>query len=249
LLQKKVKFLYYSIGLAIVILACFHRTVWMVSITAIALNWFLVRPYRSIKTSDVLTQLMPVLLIAGLIVGCMFYAKPELTDSLVSSFSDIQNSNNQGTGGWRSEQRDIYMSRIPEHPFLGWTYEGYDKGEVMATAENEEWKGAKGTFIHSGYVYALYNFGIIGLLLQYGFILITLLYFYRIFDRQDPGQWALLTFLSSSYVYAWSYQLPDFFWAFLGIAVYLIYQANLLARWQRNSNNLVYTPEPEPELV
>lgn len=249
LLQGRVKFLYYALTLGILILACFHRTVWMTSSSAIVINWFLIRTYIQIKTSDIITQLAPVLLIAGLVVGCMFYAKPELTDSLISSFSDIQNSNDQGTGGWRSEQRDIYMSMVPEHPFLGWTYEGYDKGEVMATAESEGWSGAKGTFIHSGYVYSLYNFGIVGLLLQYGFILITLLQLHRVLNKQDPGQWALLMFLSSSFVYAWSYQLPDFFWGFIAIAMYFIYQADLLTRWQKNPNNIVYSSQTEPELV
>ncbi|MBO0938819.1 O-antigen ligase family protein [Fibrella sp. HMF5335] len=247
LLQGRVRFLYYALALGIGILASFHRTVWVTSLAAVVMNWFFIRTYIQIKASNILTQLAPVLMCAILFICCLFYVKPELTDNLISSFSDIQNANNQGTGGWRSEQRDIYMSMVPEHPFLGWTYEGYDKGEVMATAENEEWRAAKGTFIHSGYIYFLYNFGLVGLLLQYGFILITLIQLHRIFDRQDAGQWALLIFICSSFVYAWSYQLPDFFWGFAGIAIYLIYQANLMARWRQHPLNMENVQQPELE--
>lgn len=247
LLQRKVRFLYYTLIISAIILACFHRTVWMASLSAVLLNWFLIRSYTQIKALDVVTRLMPVLLSSIIFIVSLLYAKPELVNSLVESFSDIQNADSQGTGGWRSQQRDIYMALVPEHPFLGWTYEGYDKGEVMANEFTEEWTGAKGTFIHSGYVYALYNFGLVGLFMQCGIILFTIIHFYRIFNRQDPGQWALLIFMCSAYVFAWSYQLPDFFWAFLGVAVYFIYQADLMARWSTHLMNEKNIPDHELE--
>jgi hypothetical protein len=205
---------------AVAVVAFFHRTVWFALGTCgVALLW-LMRGYLRQRLGQLSLLLVPVAGL-GLAGGLVLLAqKPDLANTLTDSLSDIENANTQGTAGWRHEQRQLYWQRIEQRPLLGWTYEGYDDGELIMDDPEAHAVTNKGTFIHSGYVNALYHYGMAGLLLQYGLLISTLLFMLTRF-RPDAGYVALLAFLLTGFVYSWSYQLPPFYWVLLGVGSYM----------------------------
>ncbi len=167
---------------------------------------------RTVATFIVLTiALMPLL---GML--------PEnKINGLVESISGILDPKEDNTGSWRLEQSEYYLSQIPDKPILGWRYEGYDRGEIM---ENEDFP-TKGTIIHSQYIDMLYNYGAAGLALNLLIILGTLLMMYRRNATFSTEQTVLFGFIVSGLVYAVSYQLPVFYWGFVGLGMYYAFQS------------------------
>ncbi|ADB40344.1 O-antigen ligase family protein [Spirosoma linguale] len=143
-----------------------------------------------------------------------------LPDNKVAGFLEniggILDPKDDNTGSWRLEQSEYYLSKIPDKPMLGWRYVGYDKGEIM---ENEDFP-EKGTIIHSQYIDMLYNYGFVGLFINLLIILGTLWVMYRRNRVFTLEQTVLFGFIVSGLVYAVSYQLPVFFWGFVGLGMY-----------------------------
>jgi hypothetical protein len=137
-------------------------------------------------------------------------------NSLVDSISGILDPKEDNTGSWRLEQSEHYLKLIPDKPILGWRYEGYDRGEVM---ENEDFP-QKGTIIHSLYVDMLYNYGAAGLALILLIILGTLLVMYRRNQAFTIEQTVVFCFIISGLIYGISYQLPVYYWGFVGLGMY-----------------------------
>ncbi|MCC5612431.1 O-antigen ligase family protein [Nostoc sp. CHAB 5834] len=208
----------------LVIILCFHRTVWMSSIFAISINYYFVSRRNILNGSTLVLRTLFVAFMMFGFTSLFLYINPNLYENISGSILDIQNSDKQGTGSWRSEQRDLYLQKMPDHLFMGWTYEGYDQGELMYTEASEEWKGAKGTFIHSGYISNLYNFGLVGLIAKYGIILTVILFMNTKIYKLQEDHYTILSFITSGLVYSWSYQLPDFYWSFVGIGAFMIYK-------------------------
>ena len=137
-------------------------------------------------------------------------------NGFVESLGGILDPKEDNTGSWRLEQSEHYLSLIPDRPVLGWRYEGYDRGEVMV---NEDFPD-KGTIIHSQYIDMLYNYGAAGLALNLLLILGTLTVMYqrnRVFTTE---QTVLFGFIVSGLAYAVSYQLPIYYWGFVGVGMY-----------------------------
>lgn len=120
------------------------------------------------------------------------------------------------TGSWRIEQTEHYLRQIPERPLLGWRYAGYDRGEVMGNYEFPD----KGTFIHSQYIDMLYNYGAVGLGINLLLIVGTLFTIYRRNRRFTTEQAVLFSFIVSGIIYGVSYQLPVYYWAFVGVGMF-----------------------------
>lgn len=137
-------------------------------------------------------------------------------NGLVESLGGILDPKEDNTGSWRLEQSEHYLNLIPERPVLGWRYEGYDRGEVMVNEDFPE----KGTIIHSQYIDMLYNYGAAGLAINLLLILGTLTTMYRRNRTFTTEQVVLFGFIVSGLVYAVSYQLPVFYWAFVGVGMY-----------------------------
>lgn len=212
--------LFIAAGVALLVVAFFHRTVWFALGTCgLALLWLL-RAELRFRQGQLGLMTLPAVGVglAGLLL--LFAQKPDLANSLAASFNDIGNANSQGTAGWRHEQRQLYWQRIEQRPLLGWTYQGYDDGELIMDDPEIHAITNKGTYIHSGYVNALYHYGLAGLLLHYGLVLSTLVFMARRF-RRDDGYVALFAFLLTGLVYSWSYQLPPFYWVLLGVGSYM----------------------------
>ncbi|MBD2701430.1 O-antigen ligase family protein [Spirosoma sp. BT702] len=141
-------------------------------------------------------------------------------NALWENISGILDPKEDNTGSWRLEQSEYYLSLIPDKPVLGWRYVGYDRGEIM---ENEDFP-EKGTIIHSQYIDMLYNYGAVGLAINLLILLGTLWVMYRRNATFSLEQTVLFGFIVSGLVYAVSYQLPVFFWGFVGVGMYYAYK-------------------------
>ncbi len=137
-------------------------------------------------------------------------------DAFLESIGGIFSPEEDNTGSWRVEQAEHYLGLVPERPLLGWRYEGYDRGEIM---ENEDFP-EKGTIIHSQYVDMLYNYGFVGLGLNLLLILGTLLSMYRRNRLFSTEQLVLFGFIASGLIFGVSYQLPVFYWGFVGVGMF-----------------------------
>ncbi|GAB3801648.1 hypothetical protein GCM10028819_29320 [Spirosoma humi] len=137
-------------------------------------------------------------------------------NAFLENIGGILDPKEDNTGSWRLEQSEYYLSQIPDKPMLGWRYEGYDRGEIMVNEDFPE----KGTIIHSQYIDMLYNYGAVGLAINLLIILGTLLTLYRRNKTFTIEQTVLFGFIVSGLVYGVSYQLPVFFWGFVGLAMH-----------------------------
>ncbi|WP_460961068.1 O-antigen ligase family protein [Spirosoma litoris] len=142
-------------------------------------------------------------------------------DAFLENIGGILDPKEDNTGSWRLEQSEYYLGLIPDKPMLGWRYEGYDKGEIM---ENEDFP-AKGTIIHSQYIDMLYNYGAVGLSINLLIIFGTLLTIYHRNPTLTTEQTVLFGFIVSGLIYAVSYQLPVFFWGFVGVGMYYAFKS------------------------
>ncbi|MEZ0608466.1 O-antigen ligase family protein [Fibrella sp. WM1] len=205
----------------LLIIGFFHRTLWVTTGVAIVIIMLVMRGAVQKRFMRMTVLALPYLIIGIISVALLVAARPQIMDNLLSSIDDIENSNTQGTAGWRYNQRELYLERIVQRPFFGWMYDGYDDGELTAVLEgNADWIGVKGTFIHSGYIHVLYHYGLFGMVLMYGMLINTLLFMWRRF-RQEPGYIALFVFLCTGFVFSWSYQLPLFYWVLVGVGSYM----------------------------
>lgn len=137
-------------------------------------------------------------------------------NAFLENIGGILDPKEDNTGSWRLEQSEYYLGQIPDKPMLGWRYEGYDRGEIMVNEDFPE----KGTIIHSQYIDMLYNYGAVGLAINLLIILGTLTAMYVRNRTFTLEQTVLFGFLFSGLVYAVSYQLPVFFWGFVGLGMY-----------------------------
>lgn len=137
-------------------------------------------------------------------------------DGFIEQIAGIFSPSEDNTGSWRLEQITYYWDKIGERPLLGWRYEGYDRGEIM---ENEDFP-EKGTIIHSQYVDMLYNYGAVGLAINLLLILGTLGVIYFRNRTLSTEQAVLFGFIISGLLYGVSYQLPVFYWGFVGLGMF-----------------------------
>lgn len=162
---------------------------------------------------------------------------PKKLDAFLENIGGIAKPTEDETGNWRYEQSLYYWSKIPDRPILGWRYEGYDRGEVMA---NEDFP-AKGTIIHSQYVDMLYNYGGAGLALNLFVILSTLWIIYRRNRQLTFEQTILFAFIASGLLFGVSYQLPIYYWSFVGLGLFF-------GRDQKAETATTEAPEPDAPL-
>lgn len=137
-------------------------------------------------------------------------------NGLTESLGGMLDPKEDETGSWRVEQSTYYLSQIPERPLFGWRYEGYDRGEIMVHEDFPE----KGTIIHSQYIDMLYNYGAVGLAINLLLILGTLTVMYRRNQTFTTEQTVLFGFIVSGLVFGISYQLPVYYWGFVGVGLF-----------------------------
>ncbi len=165
------------------------------------------------------------------------------TDAFLENIAGILSPTEDNTGNWRYEQSLYYWKGIEERPFLGWRYEGYDRGEVM---ENEDF-AEKGTVIHSQYIDMLYNYGIAGLCVHLFVILSTLLFIYFRNRTLSSEQAVLFGFIASSLLFGVSYQLPVYFWGFVGVGMAFGRRSTVPVSVNQAEEDLTNQPEVLPQ--
>ncbi|GAB3894592.1 O-antigen ligase family protein [Spirosoma agri] len=154
-------------------------------------------------------------------------------DGFMEQIAGIFSPAEDNTGSWRLEQITYYWDKIGDRPLLGWRYEGYDRGEIM---ENEDFP-EKGTIIHSQYVDMLYNYGAVGLAINLLIILGTMGVIYFRNRTLSTEQAVLFGFITSGLLFGISYQLPVFYWGFVGLGMF----------YGLNRQPVPYSDEPDEE--
>ncbi|GAB3314656.1 hypothetical protein GCM10027299_03090 [Larkinella ripae] len=194
-----------------------HRSVMSTAvITALILGGLSIRKrvlIGDLKFGQTLAVFAILLVVSTPFLGAL---SPTKTAAFFENIAGIFSPTEDETGSWRYEQSLYYWDGIQERPLLGWRYDGYDKGEIM---ENEDFP-TKGTIIHSHYVDLLYNYGLIGLGIHLLVICFTLLFIYYRNETFSTEQTVLFCFIAGGLLFGISYQLPAYYWSFVGLGMY-----------------------------
>ena len=194
-----------------------HRSVMTAAVVAAAIVFGLALVGKLASGSLPISRTALVFIVIGLSIMPIVGMLPEnKMTSFAENIGGIFDPKEDETGSWRIEQSEYYLSQIPERPLFGWRYDGYDRGEVMGNDEFPD----KGTFIHSQYVDMLYNYGAFGLGINLLLMLGTLATIYFRNPKFTTEQTILFSFIISGIVFGVSYQLPTYFWAFVGIGMF-----------------------------
>ncbi|MBC5991212.1 O-antigen ligase family protein [Pontibacter cellulosilyticus] len=200
-----------------------HRTVWISTAFVLIVYYFFIQ-FKTDKPINFLTKLLPIGTIVGVLgvvaSGFILSIHPEIIEKVQESFSDIENFESQGTGGWRYQQWLSYLPFIQEHFMLGMRFEGFElpiqfyRDDIDAPV----FEDGNGHHFHSFYVEILFYAGFIGFIL---FLLISLYPIVKAMRMRvlTINQIILVSFLSSGFIFGISYVLPVFFYGVLGWAI------------------------------
>lgn len=244
------KYSFFDLGMffAVLFLIIFlqHRTVWIATAVAIILNFYLLRKKNAqkLRMDSIGIMVIISLVLVSIVSSLVLTKNPEILDKFSDRFSDIVNYKTQGTGGWRYDQFSSYMPFIKEHILYGMRFEAFELPIQFYDHNNQQpWEDGTGHHIHSFYVDILFYFGIIGLLL----LLAPILYVIRMTIKLKSlthFQIGLISFIFSGFSYGLAYNLPDFYYAILGITFATIYPAYKDLREKELKQD-----SPKPEMV
>lgn len=211
-----------AFGLVLAIIFFQHRTIWVCMACILGLYLYLVKFKASTHVN--LGKIVPVVFVVavlGLVSSAfLFSSHPEIITKIQENFSDIENYNKQGTGGWRYNQFLSYLPFIEENLLMGMRLEGFElpiqfwRDDIDAPVFEDGF----GHHFHSFYVDVLFYVGLVGLGLFF-------MMFFRAVKKGfgaraiNEEQIVLLAFICSGFVYGISYILPYFYYAFLGLAI------------------------------
>ncbi|WP_299826463.1 O-antigen ligase family protein [uncultured Pontibacter sp.] len=199
-----------------------HRTVWITT-AGILIVYVLLVKFKS-ATEVNFKKLIPLgvtVFILGIISSAfVFSMNPEIVEKFQENFSDIENMDSQGTGGWRYQQFMSYWPFVVENPIWGMRFEGFElpiqfyRDDINAPV----FEDGNGHFFHSFYMDVLFYIGTVGMLL---FWLVKFYAIHRGFKLKHltQEQIVLLSFITSGFVFGISYILPYFFYAILGLTI------------------------------
>ncbi|CAM3675662.1 O-antigen ligase family protein [Pontibacter korlensis] len=200
-----------------------HRTVWISTAFVLVVYYLLIR-LKTDKPINFLTKLLPIGTIVGVLAiiasGFILSIHPEIIDKVQESFSDIENFESQGTGGWRYQQWLSYLPFIQDNFLLGMRFEGFElpiqfyRDDIDAPV----FEDGNGHHFHSFYVEIFFYTGLIGFLL---YLLIGLYPIVKAIRQRvlTINQIILVAFVSSGFIFGISYVLPVFFYGVLGWAI------------------------------
>ncbi|TGE14038.1 O-antigen ligase family protein [Hymenobacter elongatus] len=198
-----------------------HRTVWVCSALALALNLALLalRVPEAHQMGRRLTLLGTMSLVLGMSSGlAVVLDNPEVVRKFIANFEDLQHPTTQGTGTFRMQQHEAYVPLLEERPLAGWRLEGFQVPiQMYDEAGDQVWPDFTGHHFHSFYLDRLFYFGIVGVLLV---AFIPLFALGRILLRLtplSPDLVALLSFTSTFFVFGFSYDWPSYLYGVLGL--------------------------------
>lgn len=215
--EYQLKYLVGSLFTFIIIAFLLHRTVISAAAVAAGIVFILAVLGKVSTTRLPIGRTLVTFAIMLVVVTPFTDLLPESkVTSFMTSISGIFSPKEDNTGSWRVEQAEYYLSQVPERPWFGWRYTGYDRGEIM---ENEDFP-EKGTIIHSQYIDMLYNYGAFGVFINVLLMVSALFVLYRSKRTLSVDQLVLFSFIVSGMVYAISYQLPVYYWGIIGVGMY-----------------------------
>ncbi|GGG32993.1 O-antigen ligase family protein [Hymenobacter glacieicola] len=201
-----------------------HRTVWLTTALAVALNGLLVLTGRVEGVRLSMPRLMPMLLmplLMGLLGGAAIVLdNPKVLRKLESSVEDIENVDKQGTGSWRLQQFESYQSFVEEHPIAGMRLEGFELPmQFYGDGDHPVWADRTGHHFHSFYLDRLFYFGILGVLLVLAVPVAQL--WKRVRQRVPfgPTTAAFVSYAGCALLYGVSYDWPPYLYGVIGLTL------------------------------
>ncbi|GAA4437982.1 hypothetical protein GCM10023188_32800 [Pontibacter saemangeumensis] len=207
-----------------------HRTVWICSAFAIGVLYLYIR-FKSDKPINLVGRLLPVVFIIAVVSvissAFIFSMNPDILAKFQENFTDIENYNSQGTGGWRYLQFLSYLPFIQDNLMVGMRFEGFELPIQFYQEDIDKpvFEDGNGHFFHSFYVDILFYVGMAGMLIYF----LTMVHPIRkSFGKPQLTiiQIILLTFISTGFVYGISYILPPFYFGILGWCITILEQKN-----------------------
>ena len=213
----KIKYLLPFLFSLVVILIHQHRSVWASAIIAALVFLFATIRNQFISVPKIFNLLVVsfiVIIVSGILVAHIF---PGFMNLLSDRFGDILDPTREGgTGRFREDQREIYLSMFLKRPIFGWTFEGFDMPNPLVNW----WPAKSGQHFHEGFVEMLFYHGIVGFLLKYWFLFyISFKAFSKNLSRESI---VLIAFSISGFVFSFSYVLPLIFWGHVGLCLYYL---------------------------
>lgn len=205
-----------------------HRSVWIASIVALAINILLLKKTDvELKFTDFIPMFTVPAIVLILIFSLVISANPEIIDTIAERIADIQNAETQGTGSWRLEQFNSYLPFIQDNLLMGMRFEGFELPVQFFHAEagTAVFAANTGHHFHSFYVDRLFYMGLFGLAL----LLLPFIYLFVNLYRKSvvtSEQSILASFMAGGLIYGFSYNLPVYFFGILGIAIAFIEQTH-----------------------
>lgn len=200
-----------------VILIHQHRSVWSSAIMAMMIYFGASIRAKRIQLSALASTIAYAVIL--LLIALFFVSNmaPGFLDFMAERFSEILNPAKEGsTGNFRIQQREVYGELFKQHPFFGWTFEGFEMPNPLV----DWWPEKTGQHFHEGYMEMLFYHGIVGLVFKYSF----LLYFvYKIFSKKLSTEAIILMAVCiSGLLFSLNYVLPLVFWGHVGLALFYI---------------------------
>ncbi|GAB2779034.1 hypothetical protein HNQ93_001557 [Hymenobacter luteus] len=211
-----------------------HRTVWLTTALALALNGLLVAAGRVAGARLSMPRLLPVVLmplIAGLLGGAaLVLDNPQVLRRLETSLEDIEHADKQGTGSWRLHQIETYLPFVEEHPVAGMRLEGFELPvQFYGDGDTPVWADRTGHHFHSFYLDRLFYFGVLGLLLV---LAVPIGQLWKRARQPVPFSGATAAFVcyaGCSLLYGVSYDWPPYLYGLLGLTLALAAPAPIAA--------------------
>ncbi|TPE43058.1 O-antigen ligase family protein [Pontibacter mangrovi] len=215
--------LFWSLFVLFLIFFFQHRTVWISTAFVLLVYYFLIQ-FKTDKPINFVAKLLPIGTVLGILgvvtSGFILSIHPEIIEKVQESFSDIENFESQGTGGWRYQQWMSYLPYIQDHFLTGMRFEGFELPIQFYRDDLDApvFEDGNGHHFHSFYVEIFFYTGLIGFIL---YLLISLYPIIKAFRSRvlTINQIMLVAFVSSGFVFGISYVLPVFFYGVLGWAI------------------------------
>lgn len=213
----KIKYLLPVLFCLMVILVHQHRSVWASAIVSTLIFLFATIRNQFLSVSKVF-NLVVVSLIVMIVAGILLaHISPGFMNLLSDRFSEILDPTREGgTGKFREDQREIYLSMFLKRPVFGWTFEGFDMPNPLV----DWWPPKSGQHFHEGYVEMLFYHGVVGFLLKYWFLFY--LSFKAFSKKLSRESIVLIAFSIGGLVFSFSYVLPLIFWGHVGLCLYYL---------------------------
>lgn len=217
IMTKKLKHAGVFIFCFVVLLIHQHRSVWSSAIISILIYLGASIRAKQLKISAVGSVFAYSIIFLSIALFVVSNMAPGFLSFMGERFSEILNPAKEGsTGNFRIQQREVYGELFKQHPFFGWTFEGFEMPNPLV----DWWPEKTGQHFHEGFMEMLFYHGVVGMLIKYSF----LFYFcFKIFSTKlSVEAIILMSICISGMLFSFSYVLPLIFWGHVGLTLYYL---------------------------